>query len=109
MTFDLRSALLRKEEFESARLDDFAFRLRARTMRMLGAALEEFGSKASIDGDVLVGRIAELDDATILQGLLDDGLAIDAEALYRLYSECRERARRDLIGEIGDPAPHRLA
>lgn len=50
MAFDLRSALLRKQEFESARLDDFEFRLRARTMRLIAARL-------GVDADALAGRI----------------------------------------------------
>ena len=39
MVFDLRGALLKKEEAESARLMDFEFRLRARTMRLLAARI----------------------------------------------------------------------
>ncbi|WP_241212717.1 hypothetical protein [Sphingomonas sp. ABOLG] len=37
MAFDLRAALLKKAEVETARLVDFEFRLRARTMRLLAA------------------------------------------------------------------------
>ena len=52
MAWDLRGALLKKEERETARLMDFEFRLRARTMRILAARL-------NIPAETLVPRIAE--------------------------------------------------
>lgn len=94
MAFDLRGALLKKAEVESARLDDFEFRLRARTMRLLAPDL-------SLDPEALVGRIAvEPDDAIVA--------ALGAEAAAR-YEACRAEARRQLIIEIRDPTPYRLA
>ena len=40
MAWNLRAALLKKEEFESARLAEFDYRWGARTMRLLAAALD---------------------------------------------------------------------
>lgn len=93
MVFDLHRALVKKEEFESARLDDFAFRLRVRTMRELAA---ETGQ----DPEALIRlAIAHGDD------MLAAALApISPEQL--LAAEAR--ARRQLISELGDPSPYRL-
>ena len=99
MAFDLRAALLKKGEVESARLDDFAFRERARTMRLLTTALGE-------DADALVRKIAVSDDAAILSELSErDG----REAVDAAYLAARAEARSQLFDELGDPAPHRLA
>lgn len=93
MVFDLRGALLKKAEVESARLDDFEFRLRARTMRLLaplvGMPVEE-----------LVARIAVEPDAAIIASL--------PEAAHGWYEEARTEARRQLIEERGDPTPYKL-
>jgi hypothetical protein len=97
MVFDLRGALLKKEEIESARLMDFEFRLRARTMRLLAARV------GLLPGD-LVARIAEGDDATILNGLRPRFPDVDSH-----FAEAREGARRQLIAERGDPTPYKLA
>ena len=100
MVFDLRAALLKKEEIESARLMEFDFRQRARCFRLLGAALTP-------PDDTLATMIALGDDATILAELAETR-ECDREALFALYLTCREAARQQLIGEIGDPTPHRL-
>lgn len=94
MVFDLRGALLKKEEMESARLMDFEFRLRARTMRLLGGKL----------GLELVGEVAKGDDDAIIAGLRErfPGVASD-------FALCREEARKQLIAEHGDPTPYKLA
>lgn len=93
MVWDLRGALLKKAEVESARLADFEFRLRVRTMRLLAARLER-------DPDPLVAQTAaEPDDAI---------LATDP-ALAAHFAECREEAHRQLIAELGDPTPYKLA
>ena len=94
MVFDLRGALLKKAEVESARLDDFEFRLRARTMRLLAPLL-------GIEVETLVGRIAVEPDEAILASLPETALA--------WYEEARTEARRQLIEERGDPTPHKLA
>jgi len=99
MVWDLRGALLKKQEVESARLDDFEFALRARTMKLLGADLDRAAQGA------LIGGIALRSDSAIL----DSVPAADRAALRRRYDVCRTEARRQLIAERGDPAPHRLA
>ncbi len=100
MVFDLRAALLRKEEIESARLMDFEFRQRARTFRLMAAALD-------IEPSVLVKAIAQHGDAAILDGLAND-LPKSREELGHLYARCRADAYAQLVGELGDPTPHRL-
>ena len=97
MVFDLRGALLKKEEVESARLMDFEFRLRARTMRLLAARI------GLLPAD-LVAEIAKGDDAAILAHLRPDHPAVDTQ-----FAEAREGARRQLIAERGDPTPYSLA
>lgn len=94
MVFDLRGALLKKEEVESARLIDFEFRLRARTMRLLGERL----------GIELVGEVAKADDDAIVASLRNR-----FPDVATAYAEARKAARAQLIGELGDPTPHKLA
>ncbi|WP_157219709.1 hypothetical protein [Flavisphingomonas formosensis] len=103
MVWDLRGALLRKEEKESARLADFEFRLRARAMRLLAERLGPPAEAAS-----LVAAIARRDDAGILEEIGQDG-RIDSSALQQAYEMCRAEARQQLTAELGDPSPHRLA
>lgn len=100
MAFDLRKALLRKEENESARLMDFEFRQRARTFRLMAQAL-------GLETNALVEAIARHGDAAILDGLAND-LPTSREELVQLYASCRADAYRQLVGELGDPSPHRL-
>lgn len=93
MVFDLRGALLKKEEFESARLADFEFRLRARTMRLLA-------DKIGRPQEELVAQIALKSDEAILA---------DNPQLAEHYPAAQAEARRQLIGELGDPTPTKLA
>lgn len=99
MVFDLRRALLKKEEVESARLMDFEFRLRARTMRLLAAALGE-------DPAELAGMVASGDDAAVLDLLAQRH---DRATLTTEFNRCRAAARVELIAERGDPTPYKLA
>jgi hypothetical protein len=99
MVWDLRGALLKKAEVESARLDHFEFRQRARTFRLLA---ERIGASP----DDLVRRIAVEPDEAILDHVQTIRPDLDVR---ELYTECREEARRQLIAEIGDPTPHKLA
>lgn len=94
MVFDLRGALLKKAEVESARLDDFEFRLRARTMRLLAPLL-------GMEADQLVARIAVEPDEAIVASLPEPARA--------WYEDARTEARRQLIAERGDPTPYKLA
>ena len=99
MAFDLQKMLHRKGEFESARLDAFAFRVRARTMRGLAERL-------AIDPEDLVRRIAASEDDAILDGLSAEH---GAERVHTAYVNARAEAEREAIAEFGDPTPVRLA
>ena len=101
MVWDLRGTLLKKEERESARLADFDFKLRARTFRLIAESLRA-------RSDEIVPLIVAGDDAEVLRDLAsrfpDRGATLGS-----LYERCRSEARAQLIGEEGDPSPHRLA
>lgn len=100
MVWDLRGALLKKEEFESARLANFEFRQRARAMRLLAVRIGQ-------DPDSIAMRIADKRDEGILADLAVE-FGRDPQILVADYLECWIEARAELIGEIGDPTPHRL-
>jgi len=100
MVFDLRRALLAKEEKDTARLLDFEFRQRARSFRLLAAILDR-------DPAALVREIAQHDDPAILDALAND-LPMSREELGHRYAKCRADAYAQLVGELGDPTPHRL-
>jgi len=103
MAFDLRGALLKKEERESARLAEFEFRLRARTFRLIAADLRPGEDPAAI-----VALVARMDDPAALERLAED-FPDRRPSLHDLYARCRAEARLQLIGELGDPSPYRLA
>ncbi len=100
MVWDLRRALLAKEEFESARLMDFDFRQKIRAMRLLAA---EIGA----DENALAARAAEVPTETALAEVAEAS-GRDAAEIAALYSRCLIDAHRQLVGERGDPTPHRL-
>lgn len=99
MVFDLRRALLAKEERESARLMEFEFRLRARAMRLLAI-------KIGYDPDEIARLVAAGDDEAVITTLQTQ---YPGHALVDMLAEARLEARRMLVSEIGDPAPHSLA
>src|SRR6185369_7192876 len=100
MVFDLRGAMLKKQEVESARLAEFDYRWRARTMRLLAAALDP-----ALSGDEMAAETARHDDEAILAGL---ACRYPKAGVQKIYDQCRAHARRALIEELGDPTPHRL-
>lgn len=100
MALDLQKMLHRKGEFESARIGDFAFRARARTMRLLAEAM-------GLDPAALVARTAEGDDDAILDALVSDGA--DRTMLDQAHYRARDTAERTLREEVGDRTPVRLA
>ena len=100
MVFDLRRALLSKEEKESSRLMDFEFRQRARSFRLIAEAL-------GLPGDELVREIAASGDEAILDRLVAER-GIARTELGDLYARCCAEAYRQLVEELGDPTPHRL-
>lgn len=93
--------LHRKGEFETARLDDFAFRVRARTMRHLAERLGR-------DPVAMAALISNGPDENILDDLAKD-IEMARSALDREYRHARTRAEAELRNELGDPAPVRLA
>lgn len=101
MVWDLRGAMLKKEEMETSRLLDFEFRLRARTMRLLASVCGQ-------DPSELVGQIVMHDDQTILARLAEE-TGQPVEFVNSRWARCKARARTQLIAERGDPEPHRLA
>ncbi|WP_395612980.1 hypothetical protein [Allosphingosinicella sp.] len=101
MTFDLRGAMLKKEEFESARLAEFDYRWRARTMRLLAAALDP-----ALSADEMAAETARQADGAILADL---AARYPTANVAGLYDRARAEARKALIAELGDPTPHRLA
>lgn len=100
MVWDLRAALLKKEEFESARLMDFEFRQRARATRLLARML-------GLDEEQLVREIAVQDEAGVI-ALAAETARVEREAVAVQYRQCLATARSELISERGDPSPHRL-
>src|SRR3546814_8238077 len=56
MAWDLRRALLKKVEFESARLHDFEFRERARTMKLLATRVSAALETQAQDGEMALGE-----------------------------------------------------
>ena len=100
MVWDLRGALLKKEERESARLAEFEFRHRARTIRLTARAI-------GLDETNVVAKAATVKPGTLIGWLAEqhDG---SAEEFATLHQQSSEEARRQLIEELGDPTPHRL-
>ena len=91
MASDLRGALLKKAEVQSARPEDVEFRLRARTMRLLAPLL-------GVEPEALVARIALESDEAILATL--------PEPATSWYAEARTEAHRQLIDEWSDPTAY---
>lgn len=98
MVWDLRRALLRKEEFESGRLTDFEFRETVRTLKLMAQA---FGA----------------DEAAVLEAMIDHGFdaalhgfpaMLGDETRDAVCLRLRKQARQTLIRERGDPTPYRL-
>lgn len=100
MVWDLRTALLRKEEFESARLTDCEFRAMIRAMRLTAAALD-------VAAGPLLGELAEHGEPAALAWLAGEADR-DIAVVDDLYSKSRAEARRQFIAERGDPSPVRL-
>ncbi len=100
MVWDLRGALLKKGEFESARLATFEFRQRVRAFRLLAEAIGE-------DADELARRTVRTPDDELLATLEADR-PDRAGTLAALLAQCQAEARVQLVAELGDPTPTRL-
>ena len=109
MAFDLARAFAKKQEVESARLDEYWFRHRARTMSLLAASLAG-RTTAPIDPKQLAGEVAVSNDEALLADLrarLAEPIA--DEKWNRLVQRAGAEARSQLVAEYGNPDPHRLA
>ncbi|HEY0597152.1 hypothetical protein [Sphingopyxis sp.] len=100
MTWDLGKAMQKKEEFESARLMDFEFRLRVRATRLLARA-------CGLDEIAWVREVAARDTAGVVD-MMANATARDRDDLLSEYQRCSAVARQQIIEERGDPTPHRL-
>ena len=107
--FDLARAFAKKQEVESARLDEYLFRHRARKIRLLGQALA--GKVAGgADPASLARAVATEADSAILAGLRARLLEPMTDGEWdRIVLAADAEARRQLVAEHGDPDPHRLA
>lgn len=100
MVRDLGKAMRKKEEFESARLMDFAFRERARATRFLARFYD-------LDEGLLVREIAVRNEDGVLD-LVARQTGREEREIAAAYQRCPGAARRELIAERGDPTPYRL-
>jgi hypothetical protein len=91
-----------KSEEDSARLDDFELRLRARTMQKLAG----FAGGTRAD---MTRAVAAADDEGVLADLLARAPELEEAKLRDAYRLARAEARAELLDECGDPAPHRPA
>ncbi|MCW1987805.1 UNVERIFIED_ORG: hypothetical protein M2348_003555 [Sphingomonas sp. R1F5B] len=100
MAFDLRNALLRKEEYESARLTAFEF---AETVR----ALKAMAADRALHPRPLLDAMVEQGLASALT-MIARQAGQSADAVEGAFLRARARARADLIALHGDPSPVRL-
>jgi hypothetical protein len=100
MVWDLGKAMRKKEEFESGRLMDFAFRQRVRATRLLARNL-------GLNETWVVGEIALRDDEDLLD-LVAEQTSQPRDAVASVYGRCLGEARQQLIAERGGPTPNRL-
>jgi len=94
--------MLKKQEVETARLLDFEFRERVRTMRLLAPRID-----AGLSAEVLVAEVAQGPDEAVLAKLRRDYPA-RADEIDALFAAARTEARLQLIAERGDPSPYRF-
>lgn len=110
MTFDLGRIMEQKQERECARLDEFDFRFRARTIKLVAAWVHSRSQNpASCHPSVCVREIAT---RPIEHILLDLRAAVSTpvdDALWsKVISRAQLEARTSLLEELGDPTPIRL-
>ncbi|OCC24067.1 hypothetical protein MB02_09730 [Croceicoccus estronivorus] len=100
MVWDLGKAMRKKEEFESARLMDFEFHLRARATRLLAHTYK-------LDENAVVRETAVMTEDGILE-LVAANKGRSREEVATEYARCLSEARKQLVLERGDPTPYRL-
>jgi hypothetical protein len=117
MAFDVHAALVRKQEHESAKLDEFAFRQRARAIRLLvewalekaeGMSLPGIGA---LDPVALASEIATASDEELVGriAVVLEPAGITRRRVERRHQRLKEEAWLQLAAEMGDPTPRSLA
>lgn len=108
---DLHNALLRKQERECARLDDFWFRHRARSIRLVAEwGRSRAGGAVPIDPREMAAEVVLNQDEAILDALAARlGDRVCRAELDRQYDRARAQAFSQLVAELGDPTPYSLA
>lgn len=110
MTFDLGRIMEQKQERECARLDEFDFRFRARSIKLVADWVRERSQDpASFDPLSPVRDIATRRFENILLDLRAAvSKPIDDVSWSEVISKAQQQARSSLLKEIGDPTPIRL-
>jgi hypothetical protein len=101
MGFDLAKALHKKAEVETARLQAFTFRQRARAISLIA---QDHG----LDPAAVASALAVCPDAELIDRLAET-IGHAPAATASAFSEALIKARQQLVAEQGDPTPHRLA
>jgi hypothetical protein len=99
MVWDLRRAMLAKEEFGSGRLTDFEFREMVRALKLVAAEL-------GMETKPMLNDLADHGEEAALDRLAEH--AVSRAHVDALYGKAHAEARRQLIAERGDPTPYRL-
>ncbi len=109
MAFDLGNVMARKQEHECARLDDFEFRRKARAIRLLADRICAAGA-SDVDPAAEASRLALESFERVADRLRHRSAAGFSDPQWRReVARALDEARRSLILQVGDPAPHRLA
>jgi hypothetical protein len=109
MTFDLHGALMRKQEYECARLDAFEFRHRALTVRLMAERLRADGHDVP-DPDAAARAMVDVGEDAVLGQLYARVQDRMPRVRYRaLCAQARQTASERLKRIWGDPTPHALA
>ena len=110
--FDIHQALMKKQEHECARLDEFHFRHRARTIRLLAEWVRaRMAQPERLDPQALAEEIAVAPDAALLDRLERHlaGSGVSRHQLERRHTRIGAEAYLQLVEEMGDPSPRQLA
>lgn len=107
--FDLHGALMRKQEYECARLDAFQFRLRVLTVRLAAELLRQQGHDVP-DAAVVAGTAVTASEEAVLEQLYVHVRERVSPARYRAVCAHARQAATDRLKRVwGDPTPHALA
>ena len=101
MAWDLRSALLKKHEFETARLLEFEFKQRIRTIRLLAEA-------CGLCPRQMVKLAIRQNDAELLV-TMGAAAGLSEVQINERWARAGQEAYRQVLAELGDPRPYPLA